>query len=426
MEQAIQDFLDERKAGWLKGKLKPHLSDDEQAAIKAEAELKYSLPNWLPDAAKRAGQLNLATHPGKFSHPNAKTSMILATSEMARDGLLRSGNLVVEPDVLGNAAALDVFKFLSVVLSDGQSILWHLQQGSSLIKKEFEMETASFEELSKGLLSIQKQESQQLTHERVKQVYFPIGNGEATQGDYHLLSVLTPSGILFDMRERIQDMRFSETTKAAREAQRTQSYHPEGYQELYGLAMIGYGGTKPQNISVLNSQNGGKAYLLPSLPPRLEKRNLRLPRRNFFAECLWFKAFQSSFIYLHKLFVDEKNNLDIRQKRDHLLLSILDQVLFKVWELRAFSQSSHGHAWSQSEHYADLPLAQKIWLDDSYLEQRQSQDEWLQEILKGFLSWLVYAYERNTHGSDPQILLSDDELKAFKHEVFLPHLEDLR
>jgi CRISPR-associated protein Csy1 len=36
---------------------------------------------------------------------------------------------------------------------------------------------------------------------------------------------------------------------------------------ILNLTKIGYGGTKPQNISVLNNQNGGIAYLLSSMPP---------------------------------------------------------------------------------------------------------------------------------------------------------------
>ncbi|TOM55970.1 type I-F CRISPR-associated protein Csy1, partial [Vibrio parahaemolyticus] len=52
--------------------------------------------------------------------------------------------------------------------------------------------------------------------------------------------------------------------------------------EIYGLTTIGYGGTKPQNISVLNNQNAGKAHLLPSLPPQIAQRKRRLPTYDFF------------------------------------------------------------------------------------------------------------------------------------------------
>jgi CRISPR-associated protein Csy1 len=41
---------------------------------------------------------------------------------------------------------------------------------------------------------------------------------------------------------------------------------------LGDLTAIGYGGTKPQNISVINNQNSGFSYLLPSMPPILTKR----------------------------------------------------------------------------------------------------------------------------------------------------------
>src|SRR5690606_31444829 len=37
------------------------------------------------------------------------------------------------------------------------------------------------------------------------------------------------------------------------------------------------GGTKPQNISQLNSERGGNNYLLGSLPPKWRSRDLRMP-----------------------------------------------------------------------------------------------------------------------------------------------------
>jgi CRISPR-associated protein Csy1 len=126
----IQSFLEKRKEDWLRTRLKPNQSEEEQQALREEADTKFSLAVWLPDAAKRAGWLSLTTHPSKFSHPSAKTSMIMADAPYDPDGFLRSGNVVVETDVLGNAAALDVYKFLSLELSDGQTVLEHVKQGT--------------------------------------------------------------------------------------------------------------------------------------------------------------------------------------------------------------------------------------------------------------------------------------------------------
>ncbi|WP_255420731.1 type I-F CRISPR-associated protein Csy1 [Arsenophonus endosymbiont of Aleurodicus floccissimus] len=47
---------------------------------------------------------------------------------------------------------------------------------------------------------------------------------------------------------------------------------------------MSFGGTKPQNASMLSSQNGGQAHLLLSLPPTLKTRTLRHPQCNFFTD----------------------------------------------------------------------------------------------------------------------------------------------
>jgi CRISPR-associated protein Csy1 len=402
VDDSIQNFLAERKEGWLKTRLKANMSEEEKLALNEEAFEKFSLSNWLPDAAKRANWLSLVSHPSKFSHPGSSTSMVIAESTSNCDGLLRSGHLNVALDVVGNAAALDVDKFLSLKLSDNQSILAHLQQDSEYIKNEFSIPTATYDELAKGFLSVKKQDRTTVTHAKVKQVYFPVGQ------DYHLLSVLTPSGLVYELTDRIQVLRFSEETKTAREDKKAQRYNPNGFDDLYDLAQIGYGGTKPQNISVLNSQHGGKAYLLQSLPPVLEKRKVRLPKNNFFTEILWAKRYQDSFQRFHKLLIADINTIHIRQGRDRWVLFILDQVLNQVWEIRA--QKS---GWSNADNYLSLPAHQKIWLDNHFHAERENRDDWLKPIISEFLRWFIDAYEKNL--GQQALMLRDDELKYFKN-----------
>lgn len=413
MDPAIQSFLDKRKEDWLKGRLKNNLSEEEQSALLQEAGEKFSLVEWLPDAAKRAGQLSLVSHPSKFSHPGSSCTAIIADAPYAPDGFLRSGNLVTDLDWFGNAAALDVNKFLSLILIDGKTILEHLETNSEYIQNEFSISTESYRNLAQGFLSVKKSNSDFLTHERIKQVYFPV------EEDYHLLSVLTPSGILFELTQQIRELKFSEASKQAREDKKHDRLNTQGYDDVFNLTLIGFGGTKPQNISVLNNQNGGKAYLLPSLPPVLEQRELRLPTRDFFRETLWYRHFQESFQRMHRLLIADINNLNIRQGRDHWILSILDQVLQKVW---AFREQPQG--WSEGLNYKDLHKYQKIWLDDLYLDERISETDWISRVIEDFSRWFIFAYAKNL--GDLALPLKDDDfyqhLKSLLHkheEAFL-------
>lgn len=411
LEPSVQSFLSERQTAWLKDKLKSASTESEQQNIERQAADKFDLANWLPDAAKRAGQLAMVSHPGKFSHPGAKTSSVIASAERKADGYLRTGNVSAEFDVFGNAAALDVHKFLSLTLSDGQTVLAHLEQDSPLIRQQFNIPT-SFQALRQGLLSIKSADHEKSkTSEKIKQVYFPVDDS------YHLLSLLTPSGLMFKLKERINTLRFSEAAKQARNDRRNQVYNEHGFDEIYNLTVIGFGGTKPQNISVLNNQNGGTAYLLPSLPPFLELRAMQAPKTNFFLQSLYIKDYQDKFKALHKLFAETTpNNMSVREGRDYWILQIVEQMMEKVWAIRELSGG-----WSET---GGLPPVQKIWLDAANAEQRDSEEAWLDEIIVALVSWLGIAYKKAV-GEQKAIPIGDAESKDFR-QLLTEHREMLR
>ncbi|MBP6366769.1 MAG: type I-F CRISPR-associated protein Csy1 [Nitrosomonas sp.] len=401
MNQNIFNFLLERKAAWLKAKLKPSLTDEEQALLQQEANEKFSLANWLPDAARRATQLTMVSHPSKFSHPSAKTSSVIAKSYPANDGYLRSGNIDYELDVFGNAAAMDVYKFLSLTMDDGKTVLAHLEEDNTAIQSLFTLPTASYESLKQGLISIKQLDNSSKTDHLVKQVYFPVGD------DYHLLSLLTPSGLLTKVKNRIDNIRFSEETKKTKECRKKNEYHVAGYDDVFDLTITAFGGTQPQNVSVLNSQNAGRAYLLASIPPTLKQRQIRLPTHDFFRNSLRAKSFKDTFQTLSKLIQTDVNNVHVREGIKNSLKHIIDQVL-----QRAFRVRSSKPGWSNTSHYQSLSLAQRIWLDDAYLDERKSQNEWIDDISNSLGRWIIQTYEYSFKES--HVKLSDEELKHIR------------
>jgi CRISPR-associated protein Csy1 len=404
MNQNISEFFAERRTAWLKAKLKPSLTDEEQALFQQEANEKFALANWLPDAARRATQLTMVSHPSKFSHPSAKTSSVIARSYQANDGYLRSGNVDYELDVFGNAAAMDVYKFLSLTMDDGKTILTHLEEGSTAIKSLFTLPTADYESLKQGLISIKQLDDSEKTDHLVKQVYFPVGD------DYHLLSLLTPSGLLTQVKNRIDSIRFSDETKQAKECRKKNEHHATGYDDVFDLTITAFGGTQPQNVSVLNSQNAGRAYLLASIPPTLKQRQIRLPTHDFFRNSLRTKSFKDAFQMLDKLIQTNVNNVHVREDIRNNLKHIIDQVL-----QRAFSVRASEPGWSNTKHYQSLSLAQRIWLDDVNLEQRESQTNWLEDVISDFSRWILDSYEYLF--KDTYIKLSDYELREIRSMV---------
>ena len=385
MTESIQNFLNERKELWLKDRLKKAENDSVISELQGQADDKFSLKEWLPDAAKRVTQLSMVSHPSKFSHPSAKTSSVIAQAKQINDGYLRSGNVSYPLDVFGNAAAMDVFKFLSLPLTEKLTVLDGFERQEESLKTLLVGADLDFETLSTEFLKIKATDTSVKTDHLVKQVYFPI-----EQAEYHLLSVLTPSGLITRLKQSIDTIRFSEETKQAKELRRKNEHHEIGYADIFDLTITAYGGTQPQNVSVLNSQNAGRAYLLSSCPPMLEKRAIRLPKTDFFAQCLYRKNYQESFIQLHKFMQLDLNNDDIRTAIRNIIQFVIDQILVLASKTREYSVEG----WSNQDYYASLPKLQRIWLDKIYQTERDEDSDWRDELSREIARWILRSYEK--------------------------------
>ena len=264
--------------------------------------------------------------------------------------------------------------------------------------------TVSYEDIKQGLLSIKQSDSSIKTDRLVKQVYFPV------KDTYHLLSILTPSGVLSVLKNRVDAIRFSDSTKEAKEVRRKNEHHATGYDDLFDLTVTAYGGTQPQNISAQNSQNAGRAYLLSSVPPSLTKRDIRLPTKDFFRNSLRPFLFKEHFLALNKLMKCEVNNHLIRDQISMHINRIVDQVLQQIFKIRQFEIG-----WSNSDYYLSLPLSQRIFLDDFHLDSRESDTDWIDDISRNFARWILQTYEATL--KDNYLALSDNELTHIRRFV---------
>lgn len=397
MIDVINNFINGRKELWLEPRLKK-ATEEEQIQLKQEASERFSLKSWLPDAARRAGQLSITTHPSKFTHTGARTTPINAQAQYQKDGYLRSGNVELdEADATGNAAAMDVHSFLLLSVSQTQTLLSAFEESNQELEKILIDHGLNFDELRSGFLKMKLGDGVLKTDKLLKQVYFPIMDGH-----YHLLSLLTASSMIWEFKRRVDNMRFSEETKEARSARRSQKAH-EGYSELYNLTVVGYGGTKPQVVSVLNNKNRGRSYLLSCVPPLFEKRTVRLPTRNFFTQTLYLKAEKDRFLTLHRWVKQDRNNKEVRDTITAILRGIIDQILYRAYQVRQMN----GQGWSKEEHYQELPLNQRIWLDEAYEIERLADSSWRDDIAKSMARIMIEVYE----GINQITLLGDPELR---------------
>ena len=71
-DPAIMEFFETRKENWLKNELKNVDDENQRQQIILQADDKFNPNHWIPNAARRAWQIKLSTHPCTFSHPSAR------------------------------------------------------------------------------------------------------------------------------------------------------------------------------------------------------------------------------------------------------------------------------------------------------------------------------------------------------------------
>lgn len=420
LDQAITEFFESQKAAWLLENAKK-LDGEALDQKKTECDAIFDISTWLTENAPKAASRAITTHPSKFSHPDTgvgKTNVKKGTyvtptifkGEHRSDGLLRTGNVATEDvDSVGDAGALKIEAFLKVKVNcDGRLLVDHLLEDSHIANALYDCAKIDKEWLRESLLAgvSKATEDTVSTNSRIKQVYFPVDD------DYHQLSVLTNSSLVFELRKRLDAMRFGDELKAKRDLKKKGEFSEQSFSEIYGLTTIGYGGTKPQNISVLNNQNGGKAYLLASVPPNLTVRDVRFPKNNFFAESLNSYHFKELFEYLHKVMSIPLGGDMSRQKlltaRDNSIKALVLKVMDVVYTLRNVSAEQYREG-------SGLPAAQVVWLCAAKAEEREANDVWLAEIIHECTRWLNNTYAKVL--GDKKIPLGNEEFTEIKRLI---------
>lgn len=377
-----------------------------------------SIHDWVKNVSKVANQLLMVTHNGKYTHTGGdiaranvgkEVGCIAIQQENRKDGFLRTGNCefryINTPgklDAFGNAAALPAYKFLSLVLSDGKTVFDHVQERSEKLRSELSLDPQEYDEICNNFLTMQLKDRNMKTSRLIKQIYFSVEKEE----DYHLLSLLTSSCIVSEMKMRLDYLRFSQEIKEGREARMKNEWH-EDFAELYDLTEITYGGANPQNVGILNAKCGGTAYLLPSMPPVLEKRNVRLPRTDFFRNCFKKGEFEVLYSKLYGIFEDLRNNIYLRDYRESIFQGIIENIIKKSWEIRNYEPG-----WSFRDYYKALPMYQKIWLDPAREDDKKENDEWLQNVIIAMTQWICIFSP--LPGKQTQQYLGDVEFQYIK------------
>jgi CRISPR-associated protein Csy1 len=350
----IQSFLTER----LDGKLAALEPDDPKCAIEKE---KFSIASWIPNAAKRSLSLKYVTHTLKPIHGYAEGSELkvelqsLASLDEVGSHCLGE---IYELDVTGNAAYLDVPKFLTLE-HEGQTLLELACINDVDLGAVFSSNPEEARDLLQTFASLLQPRGAPASHGYAKQLYWRVEDDAHNDASYHLIAPLFGSALAHTVWQTLQEHRFGDSAKAARQARKEGADSDTPLHEYTHLAVRKMGGTKPQNISQLNSERGGNNPLLASLPPMWHTREqLPLSTKRLMARFGYRPEVKQTLQRLRQfLESNPPGNLETRQRRDALVFDLLDEWLQLSATLRTVAPG-----WSQRPE-CRLTATQKHWLD---------------------------------------------------------------
>lgn len=373
----------------------------------ADAKAKYSLDTWMKDAAERmAQQLNFGTHISKGVHPDSKGDNVnFKPSHTLPQGLVGSQSIhATQLDANGNAAALPLASFFDYPIDEDkpQLKIRHLiERNDPALQHALATDpnqSASYFQAFQAALN--SQIDTPASHERNKQLLWPIQD----TSHYYTVIPLYPSVLTHQLAQALNQLRYSDSNKQARDNRFKKGVEQQTYVSIRDLATVQLGGTKPQNISQLTSRQGGRNYLLPSLPPQFKQEylvQLKLSDPSLFNASLAHYC-REPMRALFEIVPETTSTLAIRDKRK----AAIDEILFLVVLVaEQFQQRPAG--WTTDEK-CHLDYAEKQWLDPrraelegqaEFKEDRETY-EWRQEIIQRFANWLNHLLKKRFRQQD--------------------------
>lgn len=435
IRKVILDFLQQRLANNSNYKTETSKLEkakelgDQVAVNEAQQKLdelakRFEFEAWMEDAAtRRVFWISLCHFTSKEVHSSSSGDNInysTQTKPINKHYVSSATPLKLALNCSGNAAALDVFSLLNQFIKDDITFLQLIidghpgvlpalsddQQKASLYLANFKK--AIFNDFDKPKAS-----------ELNKQLYWP--NDEEPylskqDNNYRLLIPLHPSSLCNYLYEEVQT-RFSEENKNARELRRKKDVEHQPYFSFHHLAVVKLGGSNPQGVSQLTSNQGGRNFLLPSMPPIFEKS--QFPSISKQQETIFNNALQYFCRFGFKLLFDmvesPKNIVEERVDRKDAFAVILSLLL----KFARHIQTTQPAGWSRDY---SLNFNEKLWLDpqraqlenEEDFKKQYEQGDWQQSLEKRFATWVQNALKEKFKNVKKQF--ADPEFSEWRRE----------
>lgn len=426
-QEAVNAHLAERRKEALS-----KIKGTDSAAEKRRADIhesgNYQLPALLNAARLAAGQIQLASHLLKPTYPDAKarltTNLKVRPSSLPKT--LAVGSHVLHddthPDTTGNAVYVKKIYELNRLLSaqfENRSFLNWLIEGDmevaialGCIGKDASSDRAVLIAIGDDRCPTPA------SHSMAKQLYWLVGNDAHDESAFHLLAPLYPTLLVHSVYQQLQNDRFSEEAKAAGVARKAGTHHSRPVREYPQLAVQKLGGTKPQNISQLNSERLGDNCLLASVPPVWKSEDVRPPLRVHSLFRVYVHRYAvSRQVRALRLFLQSappSNELTRRKVREWVQSLAEELVQFQA-ELLTLEPG-----WSQTEDCL-LTVDQRAWLDpDAQTSGAVDHDEAADSIASDFARWVNAQLHNPLPVGDPEFLfwrkLAREQFATYERE----------
>lgn len=424
LRAVIADFLHKRLAD----KLDAIKGDGPDELQKRDQLRQQFIPaTWLEDAARRAAQIQAVTHSLKPIHPDAKGTELYCTA----------ATLVALP-VVGSHCQGDDFpddfvcdaKLLPIVAflkqeHQGQNLLALAASGDVDLAHALSDDPAQAQAWMSAFASLTTPRGKPSSHTLAKQLYWPVADDLHDDTSYHLLAPLYASSLAHKLFQTLQDDRFSDEAKAAREARKTHQPSERPVRDYPNLAVQQMGGSNTQNISHLNSKRRGQNSLLASLPPvwRSEELKPLLGTESMFTRYRFRPAVKENLgALLAFLKTDPTRNVATRDRRAGYVDNLIDDFLQFTAEVRTLVPG-----WT-CDSACRLPDSQARWLDpegaaqaDAELE-RPTPTDTHERICEAFANWLNAQLRDPLPMGDPEF---DAWFKAMEEHILAEEREGL-
>ena len=213
--------------------------------------------------------------------------------------------------------------------------------------------------------------------------------------------------------------------KEIREARKKGYFHSKLDQKFPATAVQNFGGSKPQNISQLNSERYGQSFLLNCAPPTYKKQSKPLVdshlifNREFdFKTYTLIREFKAFLLGLNEQELHLKN----RYQQDYGFVQPLIDVLFNQ---AVILQNKIKHTGWVAIDNCQMDPAYRLWLDvhnpSKKFQGERVKGHWIKVVANDFSRWLLRQLDSKSNYRLGNVELNYfnklclTELKGFEH-----------